>query len=131
MEIKNDSWHHWLYEVGHCDTSVPQRTNLCKYFWRVMAGILVVTATCIICTSAVVGIGVMFYLHTFLMFAVLGGIAALVGLFYLYWRHQERAWKRRNIQGYQEPEPGLVFSYLKAKKDKVCPLVTIVNTECK
>jgi len=129
MEIKNDSWHHWLYEAGYGDRPAPQHTNLCKYFWRVVAGAFLVTVICTIGTSIIVGVGVMFYLHTFLMFAVLGGIAALVGLLYLYWRHQERAWKRRNVQGYQEPEPGLLRSYLRAKKEKVCPLVTIVDAE--
>jgi len=128
MEIKNDSWHCWLYEAGH-GGHAPEKTNLCRYFWRVVAGASFVAGICAIYTAAIVGVGVMFYLHTFFMFAVLGGIAALLGGIYLYWRFEERAWKRTRVPGYQEPEPGLLRSYLRAKKEKVCPLVKIVDAE--
>jgi hypothetical protein len=58
-------------------------------------------------------IGFMAYMHTAGFFMVVGGLVAFFGLIMLneYWK---------------DAEPGLLRAYLRAKKEKVCPLVEIV-----
>ncbi len=112
MEIKQDSWHHKFYELGH-GGNPPFRTNLCSYFWRTILGLCMVTICLGTALLFLIIIGVVFTEATAGAFTVLGGIAAIVGLFHL-----------RNL--ILKREPGLLRLYLRAKKEKVCPLVEIV-----
>ncbi len=113
MEINSDSWHYKFYSLGHGEGLVPDRTNLCSYFWRTMLGLGIATFIVVFTLCFLVFIGFMAYNHTAGFFMVVGGIVAFLGLLFLneYWR---------------DTEPGLLRAYLRAKKERVCPLVEIV-----
>ncbi len=112
MEIKQDSWHHKFYSLGH-NGYAPFRTNLCNYFWRTVFGMFLATVICGFALIFLAFIGFMAYMHTAGFFMAIGGLVAFFGLVMLneYWR---------------DTEPGLLRAYLRARKEKVCPLVEIV-----
>ena len=129
MKIRKNSWHYWLYELGHSRLFVPESTNLCSYFWRVVWGAVTIAFAAGVVIGIVGGIGVLFYNHTFVAFTILGGLVSgglLIWLcYYIREKLDDRQWDNRH----QKPEPGLLRSYLKARKNKVCPIVTFGDTE--
>lgn len=134
MKIRTDSWHYKLYERSYSQLQFPaQNTNLCKYFWRVIGGTLYVAFLATVLGAILGGIGFLFYKYTLVSFTVAGCIAAIIGLIFLYLYVAERLYDRAKLKrsqpGYQEPEPGFLRSYVRAKKEKVCPLITFVEEE--
>ena len=127
MEIRKNSWHYWFYKFAD-GGRYTSSTNLCRYFWRVVLGLLLATLCCAVVVGLVGGAGLLFYLHTAASFMVLGAIGVVVGLCFLASHISNKLEDRRWAAGYVKPKPGLLRSYLKAKKDKVCPIVTFVNT---
>ncbi len=128
MEVRKNSWHHKLYEFGYrAKGFVPTETNLCKYFWGVAWGIFVASLLSTVALVVVYGLGYMFYNYSVISFIVLGAIGAIVGLCYLLILVYERWEDKRYAAKYQNPEPGLIRSYLKAKKDRVCPRITFLS----
>jgi len=112
MEIRDNSWHHKFYAIGHGGFG-PRETNLCSYFWRTVLGLGIATFMISFALAFLGGIGFMAYMHTAGFFMVLGGLGAILVLAYLNDCMKDR-------------EPGLLRAYLRAKKEKVCPLVEIV-----
>ncbi len=126
MEVRTNSWHYKLYRFGS-DAFLPSQTNLCRYFWRVVWGAFIGTLLCAAGVSIVVAVSYAFYRYTATSFMVFGGIGAAMGLGVLTFHIKERWDERKWAVGGVKPEPGLIRSYLRAKKDKVCPLVTFVS----
>lgn len=126
MKIRKDSWHYKLHEKSYSEHRFPSsNTNLCKYFWRVLGG-AIHTAFVAAVIGIVLGvIGLLFYKYTLISVSVVAAGVAIVGLFALYVYISDR----KHAPGYQEPEPGLLRSYIRAKKAKVCPLITFVEEE--
>jgi len=134
MEVKEGSWHYWLYEASYSQHRRPaQNTNLCKYFWRVVGGAISTMFKAAVIGAVLGGIGFVFYKHTLISVSVVGTGVAIVGLVYLCCyvseRLEDRAWRKTLQPGYQAPEPGLLRAYLRARKEKVCPLITVVKAE--
>ena len=127
MEIRKDSWHYKVYEFSH-DSSPSPETNLCRYFWRVMWGLTLGTLMVTAAGAATFGLGLVFYRYPFAACLVVGGIILLMALFFACYYINEKRLDRKWAAGYVAPEPGLLRSYLKAKKEKVCPLITFVNS---
>lgn len=117
MVIRKDSWHYKLYEwsfsIRQCP---PAQTNLCAYFWRVLGGSLFLAMMFGVCGFILGGVGVMLYKFPAETLGVLGIVALIIGLLSL-------------ISVCRESEPGLIRSYIRAKKDKVCPIVTFTSAE--
>ncbi len=63
-------------------------------------------------------VGFAFYKFTAIAFVVLGTLVGIVGFIFLC---------IYLVEVYQDSEPGLVRLYVKAKKDKVCPLIEFVD----
>jgi len=118
MKIRTDSWHYRLYKLTH-DGFPPDTTNLCSYFWRTVVGVLVAVIMGAVILAVLALIGMVFTKFTLYSFAALGIILLLIALFIVRDRRPNRA----------PAEPGLVRLYLKAKKDRVCPLITFVEEE--
>lgn len=117
MEIRRKSWHYKVYEFV-CDNRPGRTTNLCTYFWKTMFGLGVATLVIGLALAAIGLIGFGLYFHTALTFMILGGIGALIGFIPLCFYIGDK---------YEESEPGLLRLYLKAKKEKVCPLIDFVE----
>ena len=132
MEIQRDSWHYKLYIASYSQQHFPaQNTNLCKYFWRVVLGACVWTVLAAVVAVLAGCIGFLFYKHTLVACATAGSLAAIIGGMFLYVYVSElldeRAYNKTRQPGYKEPEPGLLRAYLRAKKAKVCPLITFAK----
>ena len=123
MVIKENSWHYRVYEFGYSalDRWPPSETNLCRYFWRVMWGLFLGTMMVTVALLVLGLLGTALYNFTFITLTVLGVIAALIGA--------GIAYDRRPYKEKVKVEPGLLRLYLRAKKEKVCPLVEFVAPE--
>lgn len=135
MRVSRKSWHYRLYTIlvsmwtegpmifgGDRTTHRPR--DLCHYFWTIvwltiLAPVWIVVA---------------------LVFGIILGIA-----FCFYWpwmkfvyppirrrrqkKKAERAEERRlaGLKEEEPKEPGLIKSYLLARKQKVCPMITVVD----
>ncbi len=111
MKLSRSSWHYrFLTFAERCDLSprgvLP--TDLCSYFWTlVFAAFMITVAGMLLAAVAVI--------------ALVGSPLLLVagGCVYL--------WKRFGVRRNGEPNftrpPSLFGAWLRAKKDKVCPLI--------
>lgn len=153
MNINKNSWHfkllkHFYHEVVY-DLSHGHNVTLCSYFWSVVGALLKVLAIIGGVTVVTAGVGIILYgffgslmylllpltgplfdyklyevglsvLIFALCITVVGGImGAITGDMKVvpnYLKH--------NKTEYNKP-PSLFLSWLKAKKDKVCPLVKL------
>lgn len=105
MKISKRSWH---YELLHNHNNPPK--NLCTYFWVTViksAFLIALTGALIFAAGCVVYI---FFIHTILGWMLLpaGGLIWLGA----------RRWGKRIPR-----PPGLIRSYIRAKKERVCPLI--------
>ena len=148
-------YYNWLYYRwnGKRDVTHWHINNLCQFVRRlVIMTILVVSAYAVLC--GIVGwllfcAGYVIYwpfAHGWIMppnksfmglvvrlglgvwgFVALVGI--VVGIVALKERSEDRAWKRQAVNCYVKPprQPNLVWAWLKAKKQKVCPLIKVVD----
>ena len=123
MKISKQSWHYRL--LFKLDLKIPN--NLCGYFWKVVRTILI----CVILSPLLViaGVGLL----------VVGGIVWL-GDRYGWWKAIEAWQTRRYLRKVQAKEdakrkateappkqPSLFVAWLKAKKQKICPLLEFVD----
>ncbi len=136
MKVSESSWHYWLYEVSF-ENGKPhgRETNLCPYFWRVVGGAskLLIVIAVLLALLAAIGFG--FWKYTAIAFGLVTVISVAIALI-----DYEREIKNfftssgdgtsgdgTEPEPKREPEPGLLRSYLKAKKDKVCPPIEFVE----
>lgn len=128
MIIEKSSWHYKLNSYAVRD--IP--TNLCGYFWLTvflvsfiiltLSGILLSfsTAGCIVMEgydiSKWYSIPIGFFIH-----ALLISIVYCIYTVNRYLQHIIKLYKSRDIE---VKEPSLLKAFIKAKKDKMCPLLT-------
>ena len=117
MQIRKGAWHYRLFRLGNGGCP-PARTNLCSYFWGVVFGLG--TAIFLACLGGIgiYGAGYALCFHTLSTVKVVATAAALLGAL-LWWDEHK----------YDKREPGLVVSYLAARKAKMCPLVTFTKED--
>ena len=131
MKVKNTSWHYRLWKLGRENWSEPH--NLCKYFWHLALIKILLPLT--LAAMVLIGVGSLIWvmwnnpLTTALvvLFTAIG--VGLVVLGYLAWPRATARWETRVERKAAAPpkEPSIVRQYLKAKKSKVCPLITVVK----
>ena len=114
MKLSKSSWHYWLLrKTGYYDSHFVQ-VNLCWYFWQVMATLFIklpLIFTIIILMVALAPIWSPF---------------CLVCWLHSKWDDKQIRLKREAGLGYWDPwpkQPSLLRAWLKAKKDKVCPVI--------
>ena len=119
--VRTSSWHYRLYRWFK-DTDNSEPTNLCSYFWA-LVGYSVLMVVIDIPLAIVAGI-----------FAVAYGLVmapvALVALI----RRRPMPWNKAEVKRAKagretQRQPGLIRSFLAAKKARVCPLVVIERDE--
>lgn len=142
MRVREDSWHVKVNRFWKKDY-VPK--NLCSHFWSTIASVFVYPATLLGIVSFVLAglagiivVIVMAILHLtpLLILMVIGiAIGGMIGifgvLFGLLTLVKYFSLKKPKTEKKVKPpkEPGLVSSFLKAKKMKVCPMIEMVSTE--
>lgn len=125
MQINKSSWHYKFWKLTLIDSVPPTTTNLCRYVQRIFwCGLLILlTASLILFLSSYV-VYAIFYLgfwqHTLISFEVLGVFVAIVAAVLLFF-------KWRSSTSHQEP--GLVGQWVRAKKERVCPLITFTDEQ--
>ena len=120
MNIKRNSWHYKISLLG-TDTYEKSTDSLCLYFWRLVlksAGILLLSIIipCLIyayfTSHFVISTSIMVI---FVVSCVALPISAI--------------WYLRKLTGSQLKIPGenIAFEFIKAKKNKICPLIKYVD----
>ena len=115
--ISSRSWHYRLY-CWFKDSKSAEPKNLCGYFWAIV-GYSLLTVVAAIIVALIVAFAV-----------IVTALPALLALI----RHQPMPWneeavKRAKAERKKQRQPGLVRSFLAAKKARVCPLIVIEREE--
>ena len=108
MQIATSSWHYRF--LRFTDSTIPH--NLCCYFWMVVIK-LVVAAAIIVCGVLLVPI----WLPGLIIICVVACVGERLQLTYRRWVYSRP----------KERRPSLVMAWLRAKKDKVCPVLEFVD----
>ena len=114
MKVNRKSWHYRLLDQTMNGRPESEYNNLCSYFWA-----LVFT---LVLKLPVVGCFILFVIAT----SPIWGLVCL-GV-YLYDRRDRRLRKSAGLNPWQEwpepeKEPSLLRAWLRAKKEKVCPVI--------
>lgn len=135
MKVKRNSWHYTLYcffrQCVDSTTDGPfefyellirkhslRRTyrpsSLCKYFWFCLFSALIIP---LIATFAILVIGILF--------------VVVMPFIWLQEKYTDRRYRKRRTKGIEPSktpsEPSMVLQFVKAKKDRVCPLIEVVD----
>jgi len=118
MIIKRSSWH---YKFNNLVKPEMGNENLCSYFWRFIGKcvvVLTILAVFLIFAYSFI-ISPFVLLHTaVLLFITSIVIIPAVSIHYL----------RRIFKGpITSPKENFIMEYIKAKKNKVCPLITYID----
>lgn len=137
MKVKTTSWHYRLWRFGReADWKEPR--DLCRYFWHIF--IVKVLLPAAAATLVLMGIGFLAYIiwsNPITTVVVLGfvvlGVVLLIGLGFLIKKMVDRNKRlkeeRLHLPPEPEPDPSVLFEYLKARKQKLCPLIEVVKGE--
>lgn len=146
LQVRKHSWHYWVWRLGR-DGNLPQPKNLCRYFWHIVFKIV---ATAVIASLVILGltfIALTLYNHpvgsALIVVGVILVISAFIGLGYVVggWvdRRKERydaaysAYVRgegphpKHKPAKPKKQPNLVWAFIKARKQKYCPLIQVVD----
>lgn len=133
MRIDKSSWHYRVWKASFGDKTPYANTDLCHYFWRVVLFMLGVT---VMGCAAVAAVGAMVYygfVKTWVGWGIVTVVAVVVptvlGLQYLDSRRKRRKLGRpvKIVKPKAPKEPGLIRQFMKAHKEKVCPLIEFTN----
>ncbi|ADQ53197.1 conserved hypothetical protein [Aeromonas phage 65] len=139
MNIKTSSWHYRF--INSFFDTVPR--SLCPYFWKVVWGLMLVTGMVLLLLGASFSIGV----SILEFFAVNIGLVAMisapfVGVFAIAiaiivlvfiaisWGEVKiklRSISKKSSRSNEKKTPSLVVSYIKARKEKICPTLKFVD----
>lgn len=144
MNIKRTSWHYKLHNFWD-EGRVPRDMTLCGYFWKTV-WLLVCSITIIVVAPliaslllvAVAGIALTLVgiqppdpttLAGFFTCIVVGAVACLVvtGAVAAFIKLKGKPHAKELSTNWKEREPSLLEKYLKARKDKYCPLIEFID----
>ena len=133
LRISNRSWHYRLWRFGRESHTEPK--DLCRYFWHILIVKLLIPG--VIFALAISGVALLALLvwnnlaaSAMIVAAIVLGAATLAGIFYLCYRLDKRHTAKKASRELEPPrEPGVVRSYLVARKRKVCPLIHVEEAE--
>lgn len=138
MDIKTSSWHYRL--INFFFSKTPR--SLCPYFWKVVGALIIAATISTALFGVVFGTGMLFLKQFgvtsgFWFFAgspVIGAISIVVGIvvmiafFELSDYINDKIKKAiANTKPVEDKEPSLVVSFLKSKKEKICPNLKFVD----
>ena len=123
MQVSSRSWHMWLTRKAFGPSYEPK--NLCGHFWTTIAAMpmllfIGITIAAVGIITAILFIGSIFIYGTRAKAAFFDNVKD-VGP---WWRRSEK--KSNQTKSH---EPNLFIEWIKAKKQKVCPLITVVEPE--
>jgi len=131
MKIKRSSWHYrYLSNFGVVENSW-QAENLCKYFWKTVFFCTVIPTIAVLLA---IFASIPFWIYLVLLDAdwwvlsALAGIADIIVLGFLWQQYRDYLRKvgklaPKKSKPYVPKEPSLFVQWLKAKKQKICPII--------
>ena len=140
MKVSRSAWHYEVVSEGlfWVDGWFPSK-SLCKYFWQVVGMVLVGLGSIMLVVSPIValltfpfisGSEATLVLFLQLMWALVGGavlamiaLLAFAGAVSLVFGGGRLILSKALSRSIKTKHPSIVYSYLKAKKDKVCPII--------
>ena len=137
--ISRNSWHYRMWSAGRSSYDRPR--NLCRYFWYIFGQVAILL---FLAGLALVGLGALLYAFVtkpVTSFIVTGSIILGIGLLWVliygmikYFRRMEEkdrqhleALRRGEIPHPKPKEPSALRLWLKARKEKYCPLIEVVD----
>lgn len=134
LKIRRTSWHYRLWKLGRQAHTKPR--DLCRYFWHLL--IVKLLLPLVGAAFVLLGIGSLIYViwghpleSAMIVVGILLAVALVVGLVLLirklYERHLRLVKERSKLPPEPEPEPSVLFTYLAARKKKLCPLIEVVD----
>lgn len=130
MIISSRSWHYRLWKFGR-ESQWAEPRDLCRYFWHIF--LIKLLAPGLVVALAIAGLVALILVIwnnpvatvVVLMFLALA-IALIVGIILLIrWRIRENRKRPPKPEPEEEPEPSVLFEFLKARKQKLCPLIEV------
>jgi len=127
MRVSRHSWHYRLWRV---EQMKAHPTSLCPYFWAVVARLVVCLLGAAIPIALVVLYVVAWINHpaeTAVDTAVIagGGVSLVAAIALSEWSDRRR--QRRLYGPTVIREPNVFTSFVKAKKERVCPRIELVD----
>lgn len=119
MQVSTTAWHYRFLRAMEC----RRPSNLCSYFWMVvlhMALVVFFAGIALVVMALLVAPILAIWFEWFEQVMIVGYVIwlAILGVTWALYRH----WRRTQM-GYVKQPDGLALSWVKAKKDKVCPLI--------
>lgn len=138
LTIRADAWHLRLWRWAH-ESKTAKPKNLCRYFWFLF---FLITVPTIAAIALLIGASLLIWVmvhHWEKSAMVIAGIVAfalfILGVAYF----GKRADEKRKLEiaqlkaeGKWPPppkEPNVFFEWMKAKKQKVCPLIAVKEVD--
>jgi len=126
MKVSTNSWHYrlidWL-DFNHC-------RNLCAYFWQAVLAVVLATVVFPVAGVFTLVVATMPLWHMFhwnfaiTVFAIGAAFIEIIVLLFLLRTIVKDRHEEEMLAGERESlEPSLAYSWLKAKHDKICPLI--------
>lgn len=121
MKVNTKSWHYKIWVASFMNSLPWKTTTLCNYFWRV---VLFSLMWFVIGSLALGGAGSFIYYGLYKTYVGWMFIASVLSVLLLV---QGIKWSTNAIldwyDGRPPREPGLFMQYMKAKKQKLCPII--------
>ena len=125
MNISKKSWHYKLNSFMSRSFSMRWDWNLCRYFWRTVGSLLqlAVFLLLVMLVGIGLGIGTITAFTTKVDWVVTGSILLIIIVVYCL----IKSFCRFNAWIKTTPNLSLLRDYVKAKKQKVCPIIDFVE----
>lgn len=95
--------------------------SLCGYFWL---NVLLLLLNVILWPLSFILVAVCVAPYAVILAVVLGIVGIYRGIESLIWKRKQAKRAKAQAKGLPEPEPSIVLEFMKAKKRRVCPLLT-------
>jgi len=141
MNISRRSWHYRLYRVlynvgrgpkylspfakGRVDPDLP--SSLCPYAWSILLALVGATVLAVVFVALAPVAGVLYAGYWLGSVLVVPASVWVVHGIVRYVNDPEAKESRHRDRKPREPRPSLVANYLRARKQKVCPPVRLVD----
>lgn len=120
MKIKRTAWHYKISNSGR----ERSNDNLCNYFWRLVGNILAFVGKVMAALALVVCLVFLGYFiisDPLVLIVVLFFVSSAVFPILAIWFMRKKLEKSLEM-----PYGNIVIAYIKAKKEKVCPLIEYI-----
>jgi hypothetical protein len=144
LQVRANSWHYWVWRLGRAEYKRPK--NLCRYFWHCTFKIVAALIVTGLMVTGITAIGILIwsfpivFSKVVILLAIAAGLFVVLGYIVGAWVDRRKATEderekkkveRLVAKSQEPPKPpstlGLIWAFIKAKKEKYCPLIQVVD----